>query len=171
MAKKKTDHIVIRNSNLFCANCGGQQVIPYPIEMSMMSAINVAFTKTHKNCKPVWKQPVVNPQLPASEKAQWWLENGERGISSETIYHYLTNQKLRFNKMQGHPSDPSDFHRCYMLLKTVPEWRYRLDKMKVVSPVWGKIVENWDKLSMLLEEQIATNKDNGMYEYMKELGC
>ena len=43
--------------------------------------------------------------------------------------------------------------------------------MKKESEVWRRIVENWDKLCEMLEEQMKTGKANGMYEFMESLGC
>ncbi len=175
MAKKDNKHCVIRNEKLFCSNCGKYQVIPYPIQIPMFTAMTEAFNKIHANCKPTWKQLEVDQSLTVDKKMQWWIENGERGISSETMFHYIAfsygrpEYLLRRGKVESHPHDPDDFRRCYELLKTIPEWKSRLDTMKEVSPAWKNLVDHWDELIVMLEEQMVAKKDNGMYDLMEKL--
>jgi hypothetical protein len=167
---KMAEHCVIRNGNLFCTNCGSEFVISYPIDPRMFEGISKAFRDVHKNCKKKWQQPVVNQSLTEKEKADWWLMFGERGVSSETIFQTIDGRKIL--KHEGnHPMDPDDFRRCYLLLQTVPEWRNKLHFMKVVSPIWRELVDNWDLLTEMLEEQLTTGNANGMYQKMKSLGA
>lgn len=87
-----------------------------------------------------------------SQAANDWLKRGERGISSETIFSKMTGIDLV--SPGHHPSDPSDFRRCEMLLRAVPEFRERLDEMKAVSPVWQKLVERWQEIVTLMESEV-----------------
>lgn len=108
------------------------------------------------------------------ESAQEWLLKGNRGISSETIFGAITGFKI--NQRTYPPADPADFNRCYHLIKQVPEWKSELHKVAELSEVWKNVVDNWEKLSEMLEDQFArkeAGKDpiNGMYEFMKTLGC
>lgn len=163
-------HTTIRNSNLFCHNCGGEQIITYPINPEMFSAMAKAFEKIHKNCKKTWVQPEVDQSLREEQKANEWLATGERGTSSETIFEVITGKKItKYGK--SHPYDPDDFRRCYLLLKAVPEWKNKLHLLKSESKTWANLVDNWDKLTEMLEEQLKTKKANGMYEFMENLGC
>jgi hypothetical protein len=98
----------------------------------------------------------------------WWLDNGERGISSETMFQCLSG-KIISNDKGCHPHDPDDFKRCYMLLKAIPEWKDDLHKLKDLSIEWSNLVDNWDKLTEMLEEQLSSKQDNGMYELMEKL--
>ncbi len=159
----------IRNSKLFCDKCGQEQTIPYPIAIPMMTAMTGAFGEMHKNCKGTWVQPEIEQTKSLNEKMMFWLSQGERGTSSETMFQKLSGQNLR--AYNSHPCDPDDFRRCYLLLKTIPEWKAELFKLKGLSPVWSKLIDNWDKLTEMLEEQMKTHKANGMYELMKSLGC
>lgn len=83
-----------------------------------------------------------------------WLANGERGISSNTMFTRLTG----VDAMGGwtycnHPHDPADFQRCERLLRAVPELRERLHLMAEESPEWARLVARWPEInSMLLEE-------------------
>ena len=108
------------------------------------------------------------------ESAQEWLLKGDRGISSETIFGVITG--LRIEESQYPPADPGDFYRCYKLIKAVPEWKSELHKVAKLSKTWKNVIDNWDKLSELLEEQIdwrnkGISASNGMYDFMKQLGC
>lgn len=96
--------------------------------------------------------------------AQKWLKYGEKGISSRAIFGAITGLWLDYDNCT--PSDPSDFNRCYKLIKEVPEWKEELHKVSLISKEWKNVVDNWDKLSEMLEK-----KDDGMYSFMKTLGC
>lgn len=169
MGKSKTDHVVIRNQKLFCSNCGREQIVPYPIEIPVFVAMGKAFSKSHANCANTWTEPVVDPSLSEIEKAEFWYDHGERGSSSEYMYSILSGKSQSING--SYPHDPSDFKRCHGLLLMVPEWRSKLDDMRRMSLVWNNLVDNWDKLTEMLLEQMASKKDNGMYDFMKTLGC
>lgn len=167
MPKIKADHVIIRNEKLFCSNCGAAQTIQLPMEIPVFVAMGKAFTKSHAKCLKTYKEPVVNPSLSIEQRADFWWQHGERGISSETIFGVLSGRGPR--KDGCHPWDPSDFKRCYGLLQVVPEWRERLGEMKSQSKAWSNLVDNWDKLTEMLEEMMRTNKDNGMYDFMQTL--
>lgn len=171
MAKELTkDHCILMNGDLLCTHCGGDFHIAYPIDPRMLTGIMKAFRDIHNKCEKTWVAPVADQSLSQKEKADWWLMFGERGVSSETIFQTIDGRKiLRYNG--SHPLDPDDFRRCCLLLQTVPEWKSKLHLMKAVSPVWEKLVDNWDVLTVMLEEQLSTGKANGMYERMKGLGC
>ena len=108
------------------------------------------------------------------ESAQEWLLKGDRGVSAETIFGAITG--LFINRSKYPPADPVDFYRCYKLLEAVPQWKSELYKVAELSKTWKNVIDNWDKLSELLEEQIerrdkGIRASNGMYEFMKQLGC
>jgi hypothetical protein len=169
MAKTKTEHVIIRNNNPFCSNCGQSQIVPYPIAIPVFVAIVSAFTKMHKNCQAIWKEPIVNMNLPEKLRANWWLKNSQRGLSSEAVFKVMMASEPQNIKGLSHPHDPSDFNRCYQLLQVIPEWKAKLHLLKPVSPQWSNLVDNWDKLTLMLEEQIETDKPNGMYELIQQL--
>jgi len=132
------------------------------------------FDKDHKGCAKTWEEP--QPDMSASERdrATWWAVgmNASRGMSSQSMWWVLYhngNAPLPENKKQ-HPCDPDDFSRCHRLLEVVPEWKEKLHLMKAVSPVWKKLVENWDKLTEMYLQLVA-GKKVAMYEFMQQLGC
>ena len=119
-------------------------------------------------------QDAVSGSFFIPKSAQKWLIKGDRGISSETMFGAITG--LYINESKYPPSDPSDFYRCYKLIKEVPEFKSGLYKVSKISKTWENIINNWDKLSKLLEQQIE-HKENRvkltseMYNFMKKLGC
>lgn len=90
------------------------------------------------------------------------------------LAHTLQVRKLK-NERLCPPSDPADFRRCYKLLQAVPQWKARLNELKTISPVWEKLVDNWDKLTEMYEQNEKEDWKNyekiGMYEFMKSLGA
>src|SRR5688500_6660108 len=116
--RKKVDHTTIRNSNLFCTHCGVEQLLPFSLQVEMMTAMITAFNKIHRNCQPTWKQPEANQNQSIDQRAQWWLTHGQRGISSETIWGRMTGRRI-VKHGEDHPYDPDDFSRCYKLLKVI----------------------------------------------------
>ena len=107
------------------------------------------------------------------QQAMSWLLSGHTGLSSECIMATL----LSGGKVNGadwyhstaYPRDPSDFKRCVELLKAVPSFRERLDLMKGVSNKWAVLVEHWDELENLLNEEIKNRSAPKTYDRMKQL--
>ena len=141
-----------------------------PMPVTVVSEKTKAFEMLHKDCPKTWVEPEANMSKSVIERAVWWWANGERGLSSEAIwYRLLQGLKTHYN----HPSDPDDFSRCYKLLKVVPEWKNDLHKLKDLSPAWSNLVDNWDKLVEMFEqnerEGWKNHKEIGMYQLMKKL--
>lgn len=155
-------HTTLRNSNLFCLNCGGEYKIVYPMAISEITKKTDAFNVLHADCKKTWTEPEADQSKSVIEKAQWWISNGETGMSSKTMWSCLMGLKdFEIN----HPCDPDDFSRCWKLLEAVPEWKTQLHKLKPLSRQWEKLIDNWDKLTDFYE----VKKANGMYEFMQTL--
>lgn len=159
-----------RNNNLFCLNCGGEFALQYPLAIDEMTKKMEAFDELHKDCKKIWVEPKADQSKGVQEKAMWWMGSGEKGSSSETMWNCLMgNEKFSIN----HPYDPDDFKRCYKLLEAVPEWKSELHKLKPLSTAWSNLVDNWDKLTEMFEENVKTRWKEyeriGMYEFMQTL--
>ncbi len=165
--KKSANHVGFRNQNLFCMHCGDQHQVHYPLLVEEMIKLSEGFADRHADCKKTWQQPMPHEGMSNTERAKFWWDFGERGSSSETMYHRMMGITRRGK--ETHPLDPDDFRRCYLFLKFIPEWRKNLVIMKDVSPQWANLVDNWDRLTEMLEEQIKTGKTNGMYEFMQKL--
>jgi hypothetical protein len=165
---KLTDRVI------FCFHCGASQKLSLPMRMSEAADAMIAFAKSHASCEKTWTEPTNDGPESKSieENERWWLMHGEHGLSSKAMFNFFTisNQAV-LSDYSAHPRDPSDFRRCYLLLKAVPQYKERLERLKILSPVWSNLVDNWEKLTELLEEQMQTKKDNGLYDLMKSLGC
>lgn len=86
-----------------------------------------------------------------------WLADGEVGISSRRIaVRALYGRKLsaRDDLYGSHPRDPDDFRRCLALVRraNLREW---LPKMRHTSPEWAALIDHWDEVEQLFEEERA----------------
>ena len=172
MTPKEINHTTIRNGNLFCLNCGSEHKLMLPIEINDMTKMIDAFNVLHKDCEKTWSEAEADLNQDIRKRAMWWLSNGEKGNSSETMWNcFMGNENFRIN----HPYDPDDFKRCYKLLKVVPEWKQKryFDKLSQLSIPWKNLTDNWDKLTEMYEQNLKENWANykkvGMYEFMKKL--
>jgi hypothetical protein len=86
-----------------------------------------------------------------SEAAKLWLENGERGLSSETMFTRFTGIELDGNR--DAPMDGDDFRRCRLLLDQVPEFQAKLHLMKDVSKEWHGLVDCWQELCAVMDDE------------------
>ena len=102
------------------------------------------------------------------ERAGTWLFSNDTGISSKTILAVILGFPCDW---KSPPSDPADFGRCYRLLKKIPELRAELHQMRSEGDVWGALVDQWDELEMLYEEELPSGTAPKLYERMKQLGC
>lgn len=166
-----TEHIIIRNESLFCSNCGRKQAVSYPMEIDVFAAMAKAFSKNHAACEKIWQEPTPDEAASEHQNRNKWMQVGEHGISSKTMYSVLSGNPLLPRNRYDHPHDPDDFRRCYLLLKFVPSWRNRISEMGSISPVWAALAENWDKLTEMLEAGMKTGKAPDMYDFMVSLGC
>jgi len=163
--------ITIRNNELFCLNCGQSYKLQYPIPVIELSKKIKAFDVLHENCPKTWEEPKVDQSKSIEEKAFFWFQNGERGASSETIWFCCMNKEV---KRVCYPYDPDDFKRCYKLFQAVPEWRTDLymQKIAMLCPEWKNLIDNWQRLTEMYEENVRDNWKNhkkiGMYELMKQ---
>lgn len=120
------------------------------------------------------------PNFDIPSSAVEWLASGDRGASSHCIFYVMTGLPVgNASTRTYHPADPADFVRCEKLLRQVPEFMRRLDEMRVVSHVWGKLVYRWGDIASLIEEEapgvLSGERSRGSapnaYKLMKELGC
>ena len=82
-----------------------------------------------------------------------WILHGERGASSETVFTILTGVRLIEKSKYQAPSNADDFRRCRLLLESVPGLTEKLKVMSCVSPAWGDLVEQWNKISSLMDSE------------------
>lgn len=80
-----------------------------------------------------------------------WLQNGERGISADTIVATLYD--FPFVRDPSHPWDPDDFRRCQALLDACPSIAVRFQEMVAVNPIWAGLVAVWPELWAMIQAE------------------
>lgn len=100
-----------------------------------------------------------------------WIIGSDTGISSETIWSVMMGAADFENRPFGFdvPHDPSDFGRCYRLLKHFPEWRERLNEVAKRFPKWVPMIREWDKMVAIYERDLETGKSTELYDLMRKL--
>lgn len=104
-----------------------------------------------------------------------WIDGPDTGLSSMALAMLLGFGKQP--SRPGHPLDPDDFGRCERLLRAVPTLRPLLPAMKPVSPIWAQLVDHWDELVQLGDNECpgmmtsshARGTAPAMYARMREL--
>ena len=97
-------------------------------------------------------------------KVRDWLRYGDVGLSSQAIASvYLKKDMIIYN----HPYDPSDFGRCYRLLKYCPFIDIKI--MRGLSDTWTVYVDHWDEMVKLWEEESPSLVCSKLYKLMQEL--
>lgn len=82
-----------------------------------------------------------------------WLASGRRGVSSNTMFSVMTGVAAMNDWGYSHPHDPDDLSRCRRLLEQVPEFQSQLWKLKPVSKQWSALVDHWDELCRIMDEE------------------
>lgn len=80
-----------------------------------------------------------------------WLLTGEVGQSSKTMAVVIALDEIP--KRPSYPHDAGDFRRCLQLLETAPEMRALLYKMKAISIGWERLIDNWEKIEELYQQE------------------
>ena len=154
MSKSKITHTTIRNGALFCLHCGKGQTIKTPIGISEMWEMFKDFNADHAKCKKTWTPPEPDMSLSEIERVDWWMQYGERGISSNTmvcVCYSIETKDIMQDFGFCHPLDADDFRRCWLLVKAVPEIKKRFLALSLVSFEWCGIVEGWEALAAMFE--------------------
>jgi hypothetical protein len=170
-----------RHGRLECLRCGKHHVVEYPIEMWAMTALTKGFSAEHAKCRlgahglhcsrcgETGHEPDACPGLRVTTPEQW-LAGTDTGISSCVIYGSLHNPNGYVRSFSpSPPMDPSDFGRCYRLLKLFPHWLARLGEVATKHPAWAPFVREWDLLTELYEQEIPSGKCPKLFELMLTL--
>lgn len=188
-----TDWVIInaaRGGRFECLRCGSYYAVKLPAPISIVTAAMGAFTKDHRRCKlsPEGLHCVhcgnrghgtgaggSCPEVAATKSVEAWLRGTDTGISSRTIYGVLKPDDGAFlywdaGKPDGSPPrDGDDFGRCSRLLVIAPEWRARLPEVAARFPEWAPLVEHWDELEALYQEESPKGRCPRLYARMLEL--
>lgn len=100
-----------------------------------------------------------------------WIIGNDTGISSETIWAVMMGVSNSGTRPFGFdvPHDPSDFGRCYRLLKYIPEWKGRLNEVATCFPKWIPMVREWDKMIAIYERDLESGKSSELFDLMQKL--
>jgi hypothetical protein len=88
-----------------------------------------------------------------SENAIRWLATGERGLSSNTLFTFLTGVDAECGSGHHYPRDTSDFKRCRRIIVMCPELLEHLHKVSEAGPEWAGIAEKWDELTAMMDSE------------------
>ena len=100
-----------------------------------------------------------------------WRASDDTGTSSLYMASVIWGGSNHYSA----PSDPSDFGRCYRLIRAVPGTKESLGLLSEKSEYWRLLVEHWGELEKLYEFQLSNdtahnkNKKYPCYDKMQEL--
>lgn len=173
-------HVVMRSKDIFCRHCGMSRSL-YPDSgpgfedgfialtkrsIRAMELLVKDFQEHHAKCI----ETASSPSRRAGESIDRWLASGDTGISSETIAHVMTGRGVgACNFGYAPPRDPSDFGRCHRLLKLFPTFQTRMHEVSTRFPDWKPLVDHWEELTALYEEEEPSGNAPKLYARMKEL--
>lgn len=100
-------------------------------------------------------------------RAEWWLEHGDRGVSSETIFSAFRGGISPLHA--AIPYDPDDFGRCKRLLDLMPEWRADLNRVSALYPWFKPMIDQWDEIERLYILEEPTGSAPQCYDFMRPL--
>jgi len=102
-----------------------------------------------------------------------WLCKGEKSKAAETIALTLlgVTRKVIFKKnfCVHVPKNADDFRTCHLLLVGVTGAREQLYKLKKLGRVWKNIIENWEKLEKLYQEERLQGKQPKLNALLQDL--
>lgn len=151
---------------VYCERCGHERVLfalPAPLDI-VAAACKLRCAAC--NSKRVMLGP--RPKSTDTGDFESWINNGDTGVSSATIWAVLLRRPNPYCTSDV-PHDPGDFGRCYRLLAVMPEWRERLPEVARVFPGWAPLVDRWDELTSLWEEESPSGNAPKLYALMREL--
>lgn len=176
--KGEATHVGLGGKEVRCLHCGARETVFHgdgiavgsPAWAGLMAHAQ-AFEDAHRDCKETDQSPT--RKLEADALA--WASGLHVGISSATIYTVMMGQKPKMESTIGFPpSDPSDLGRCLRLLRIRPDWRPRLQEVADRFPKWQTLVDHWDEIEALMEEEVGWDWSKGQraprtYERMKAM--
>lgn len=96
------------------------------------------------------------------KRAARWAAGSDTGASSKAMLSVMLGDRPKTSFC--YPHDGGDLGRCIGLLDAVPEYRERLDEMKIIGAEWAALIDHWAEL-----EARWRRKDDKLYERMKQI--
>lgn len=156
-----------------CDRCGSRTTLKLPIPVEVFSISLGDWVKLHSKCREqeidkrrAEAKTAKMPKEPGARVAQWMIGD-DRGISSEYLAAVFMGAPTRRG---DYPLDPSDFGRCYRLLKLVPEIRKAIfAKVARRDSVWRQLILHWDEIEKLYLEELPSGMAPKCYALMRKL--
>ena len=104
---------------------------------------------------------------PVGVRSDWWIDNGETGTSSLTIYSAFCEGREPHHS--DVPHDPDDYRRCRLLFDLIPEWRRNLTPLVTRYPWFAPFAQAWDTMDRLYDLEAPVKRCPKLYELMKHL--
>ncbi len=181
---KKREHVVwIPPSTLACLHCGSHYEVNMPALVDIVISASQVFEKAHNKCKKTARGLAcafcfefghVELDCPLTKYGgdwQKWREGPDTGASSLTLCRKLAGATFLIDQLLDGPRIPydgDDFGRCHRLLRAIPGWRGRIGEMRDV-PGWAPLVDAWDELETLYEQELPTGRAPKLYARMRAL--
>ena len=103
-------------------------------------------TRVSKTTKTAKATKATEIPFPLTENIREWLNNGERGVSSNTIIAHLCKLPgVLNNHFPSIPYDADDLKRCVKLIDACPELVPLMPYMVECDP-WSQMAGVWDEL-------------------------
>ncbi|AUR95333.1 hypothetical protein NVP1205O_58 [Vibrio phage 1.205.O._10N.222.51.A7] len=97
--------------------------------------------------------------MTTNEKILDWFFTGFVGTSSKTLAAAAAGQEEIMHGFDR-PHDADDFFRCMELVEKVPGVKLYFEKVKLICPEFGPIIDHWDELCGLFELDKKNSTDN-----------
>jgi len=94
-----------------------------------------------------------------------WMRKGDSGVSSETM------ALIAMGATSGDfdaPFDPSDFGRCYRLVKANPVIKESFLNISALVPQFTSILLNWDKCCQIYERDFPTGRSDELFKMISK---
>lgn len=167
---KPAEHVVLVTGGVACLHCGVREDFGLPARVEVIVFQTKSFGELHARCERRGDNALAKPASLAE-----WYRSPYCGISSATIAHVLGGGRLigsgGFGSPDGAdaPYDPADFERCRRVVDMFPGWRARLGEVADRYPIWRGIVDAWDELVALLDEERPSGQAPKLYARIKQL--
>ncbi len=79
-----------------------------------------------------------------------WALSDDVGLSSKDLARETCGIAVR---NPYHPSDTSDFGRCYRLVLAVPEAREAVDRLGQNDVIWARLARVWDEATAAFKDE------------------
>jgi len=99
-----------------------------------------------------------------------WIATGEVGVSSKTMWAAITRSGSSDRKTRNWdvPHDPDDFSRCISFVRECSITPEQLQMVKSSFKWWAPIIDNWDELVSLWDEESPNGKCPKLYNKLRD---